>query len=39
MTMINGFMLPLSMLDADLGLDIKKTITHAEKVIDKVAME
>jgi len=36
MTMINGiYAATLSILDADLGLDIKKTITHAEKVIDK----
>ena len=34
--MINGiYAATLSILDADLGLDIKKTITHAEKVIDK----
>ena len=36
MTMINGiYAATLSILDADLGLDIKKTIAHAEKVIDK----
>ena len=36
MTMINGiYAATLSILDADLGLDIKKTISHAEKVIDK----
>ena len=36
MTMINGiYAATLSILDTDLGLDIKKTITHAEKVIDK----
>jgi len=36
MTIINGiYAATLSILDADLGLDIKKTITHAEKVIDK----
>ena len=35
MTMINGiYAATLSILDADLGLDIKKTITHAEKVIN-----
>tara|TARA_B100000925_G_scaffold260710_1_gene217000 strand:+ start:148 stop:1011 length:864 start_codon:yes stop_codon:yes gene_type:complete len=34
--MINGiYAATLSILDADLGLDIKKTIAHAEKVIDK----
>ena len=36
MTMINGiYAATLSILDADLGLDIRKTIAHAEKVIDK----
>ena len=36
MTMINGiYAATLSILDTDLGLDIKKTIAHAEKVIDK----
>ena len=36
MTMINGiYAATLSIIDEDLGLDIKKTITHAEKVIDK----
>ena len=36
MTMINGiYAATLSILDADLGLDIRKTIVHAEKVIDK----
>ena len=36
MTMINGiYAATLSILDANLGLDIKKTIAHAEKVIDK----
>ena len=36
MTMINGiYAATLSILDTDLGLDIKKTIVHAEKVIDK----
>ena len=36
MTMINGiYAATLSILDADLGLDIRKTISHAEKVIDK----
>tara|TARA_B100001939_G_scaffold340756_1_gene349385 strand:- start:118 stop:981 length:864 start_codon:yes stop_codon:yes gene_type:complete len=34
--MINGiYAATLSILDADLGLDIRKTIAHAEKVIDK----
>lgn len=34
--MINGiFAATLSILNSDLGLDIKKTISHAEKVIDK----
>jgi len=34
--MINGiYAATLSILDADLGLDIEKTIVHAEKVIDK----
>ena len=34
--MINGiYAATLSILDADLGLDIRKTISHAEKVIDK----
>ena len=33
--MINGiYAATLSILNNDLGLDIKKTITHAEKVID-----
>ena len=36
MTMINGiYAATLSILNSDLGLDIKKTISHAEKVIDK----
>ncbi len=36
MTMINGiYAATLSILDTDLGLDIRKTIAHAEKVIDK----
>ena len=36
MTMIKGiFAATLSVLDSDLGLDINKTITHAEKIIDK----
>ena len=36
MTMIKGiYAATLSILDSDLGLDIKKTIIHAEKVIDK----
>ena len=36
MTMINGiYAATLSILDKNLGLDIKKTIAHAEKVIDK----
>ena len=36
MTMINGiYAATLSILDADLGLDIRKTIAHAEKIIDK----
>ena len=36
MTMINGiYAATLSILDADLGLDIRKTIAHVEKVIDK----
>ena len=34
--MINGiYAATLSILNSDLGLDIKKTISHAEKVIDK----
>tara|TARA_Y100000816_G_scaffold6693_1_gene4116 strand:- start:391 stop:1254 length:864 start_codon:yes stop_codon:yes gene_type:complete len=34
--MINGiYAATLSILDTDLGLDIRKTIAHAEKVIDK----
>ena len=36
MTMIKGiYAATLSILDSDLGLDIKKTIAHAEKIIDK----
>ncbi len=36
MTMINGiYAATLSILNSDLGLDIKKTISHAEKVINK----
>ena len=36
MTMIKGiFAATLSVLDSDLGLDIKKTIVHAETIIDK----
>ena len=36
MTMIKGiYAATLSVLDSDLGLDIKKTIAHAEKIIDK----
>ena len=36
MTMINGiYAATLSILDSDLGLDIKKTILHAEKVINQ----
>ena len=36
MTMINGiYAATLSILDSDLGLDIKKTILHAEKVINE----
>ena len=34
--MINGiYAATLSILNSDLGLDIKKTISHAEKIIDK----
>ena len=36
MTMIKGiYAATLSVLDSDLGLDIEKTITHAEAIIDK----